>query len=78
MSIPGELSAVSKNAQDLVEEILAIQNNQELVDLLDPQELKLLYKCQKKSFELMQMLIDLKSKIQLRRKLDKKPKKKIN
>ena len=76
MAVPAELTAVSENVQAIVDEILAMEDDQQLVDFLDSNELKLLYKCQAKSFELMQLLINLKSKIQLRNKSEKKSKKK--
>ena len=76
MVIPKELSTVSANTQQIVDDILMLQDNQELIDFLDSQELKLMYKCQTKSFELLQLIIDLKSRIQLRQKVEKKAKKK--
>ena len=76
MVIPEELSTVSANTQQIVDDILMLQDNQELIDFLDSQELKLMYKCQTKSFELLQLIIDLKSRIQLRQKVGKKAKKK--
>lgn len=76
MVIPKELSTVSANTQQIVDDILMLQDNQELIDFLDSQELKLMYKCQTKSFELLQLIIDLKSRIQLRQKVGKKAKKK--
>lgn len=76
MVIPEELSTVSANTQQIVDDILMLQDNQELIDFLDSQELKLMYKCQTKSFELLQLIIDLKSRIQLRQKVEKKAKKK--
>ena len=75
MVIPEELSTVSANTQQIVDDILMLQDNQELIDFLDSQELKLMYKCQTKSFELLQLIIDLKSRIQLRQKVEKKAKK---
>lgn len=49
-------------------ELLNIKDDHEIIQVLDASELKLLHTSYRKSFELFQILTDLKSKIQLREK----------
>ena len=73
--VPEDISTITENAGELVTDILTTQDNPEVYNKLDPQELRLLQKCKTKSFELYQMLTDLKSKIRLRNRMKKKPSK---